>query len=536
MIGADQIEFDPLRFIGNATHDHERGLRTAHRGAERRDLDARQRTHALQELEREAVALIERRVLGRRQVDTHHQHAICREAAVDALEDEERAGDEPRAHEQHDRQRDLDHDEQVSRATALGAGAGAAARPERVGDVGFRRLQGRHEAEDDPRQQRHAEREQEHRYVDRDARLVRHVELGHHGDDGADRAEGEQHAQRAADERQKNALGEQLPQQPLAAGADRHPDGHLPRPRGPARELQVGDVGARDQEKERDPAQQQLQARAHLAAGDRHVEIVPEAGGKALRGERGGLLRGEARVQRAQLLLGDGARHAGGEADDRIDPLHVGTRGRKREPESLAAVPAETRRHDADDRVLPAVQLKRPPDRGWIALEQPEPQAMAQHHDRFGLTIGPDVRGLNGPAGDRGNPEKVEGVAREQNAAEALRRELAGHQHGFGRRRHHVREGRHLAQGAELVERVGVPAAAVDRAGARRPDLARPRVGIRRDEDSVDDAEDRRRRADPKGQRQQRDENESRAAPERSDRVTEILRQWFEQTPHAHLP
>ena len=142
--------------------------------------------------------------------------------------------------------------------------------------------------------------------VDGDPRLVRHVELGHQRDDGANRAEGEQHTERAAGEREQDALGQELTQQPAAAGANRHPDGHLARPRGAARQLQVGDVGARDEEQERDRAEEQPQAGPHLSARHRHVQIVPQRGGEALRRKRRRLLGGEALVQGAELLFGDG--------------------------------------------------------------------------------------------------------------------------------------------------------------------------------------------------------------------------------------
>ncbi len=152
--------------------------------------------------------------------------------------------------------------------------------------------------------------ERQHGKVDGDPRLVGHVELGHQRDDGPDGAEREQHAEESAGERQQDALGQQLPQQAAAAGANRHPNRHLARPRGAARQLEIGDVGTRDEEQERDRAEEQLQAGPHLAARHRHVQVVPQPGREALLRKRRRLLLGQPLMQRPELLLGDGARHA----------------------------------------------------------------------------------------------------------------------------------------------------------------------------------------------------------------------------------
>ena len=257
---------------------------------------------------------------------------------------------------------------------------------------------------------------------------------------------------------------------------------------------------------------------------------------EALRRKRRRLLLREPLVQRAELLLGDGLRHAGRQPHDRIDQRQVGARRRQRQPEPVVAVPAEPRRHHADDGVRPAVQPQRPAERRRAALEQPQPQPVAQHDDRFGLAVRPDVGRLDRPADDRRHAEEVEGVAGQQDAAEALGRELAGHAARFrstspSRRRTPAPRPAAEARRASSV----CPPRPSTRAHLRRPDLARPRVRIRRDEDAVDDAEDGRGRADAQRQRQQRDQHERRAAPERPDGIAEILSQRFEPASHARL-
>ena len=377
----------------------------------------------------------------------------------------------------------------------------------------------------------------EHRHVDRDARLVRHVELGHQRDDRANRAEGEQHAQHAAGEREQDALGQELAQQPAAAGADRHPDGHLARARGAAGQLQVGDVGARDEEQERHRAEQQLQAGPHLSARDRDVQIVPQRGGEALRRKGRRLLLREALVQRAELLLGDGLRHAGRQPHDRIEERQVRARRRQRQPEPFAAIPAEARRHHADDGVRTAVQPQRPADgrrdcpRTAAATAGGSAPRPVRPRRRAGCRVGWIVRPMTGGTPrklkalpDSRTPLKLSGANSPVISTVSIDVAITSEKAGSS------------ASGSHLVERVAVPAAAVEPANLRGPDLTRPRVGIRRDQHAVDHAEDRRGRADAERQRQQRDQHERRAAPERSHRVAEILSQRVEPASHARLP
>jgi hypothetical protein len=250
----------------------------------------------------------------------------------------------------------LDHDQQVAGAAAVRSCTGAATRLECLGEIRRRRLQRRYEAEHDARQQRHAKRKHEHGNIDGDPRLVRHVELRHQPDNGTNRAEREQHPKHTTGKREQDTLRQKLAQQPAAAGANRHPDRHLARPCRTAGQLQVGDVCARDEEQERHRPEEQPQTRLHFAARDRHIQIVPQGGGEALRRKHRRLRQGQPLVERAQLLPGNGLRHVRRQPHDWIDPRDVRAGGRQREPESTAAIPAEARRHDPDDRVWTAVQ------------------------------------------------------------------------------------------------------------------------------------------------------------------------------------
>jgi len=109
------------------------------------------------------------------------------------------------------------------------------------------------------------------------------------------------------------------------------------------------------------------------------------------------------------------------------------------------------------------VQAQRTADRGRASVEKPQPQPVAQDDDRLALAIRPDVRRLEGAADHGWNAEEIEGVTGQQHAAEALRCEFPGQQHGFHGRCHDVRERRQLRQSRQLVEGVGAAAAPIAR-------------------------------------------------------------------------
>ena len=89
----------------------------------------------------------------------------------------------------------------------------------------------------------------------------------------ADRADRERRSRESADARQQHALGEQLPDQPSRRRADGTANGDLVIARGRARQQQVGDVHARDQQHQADRAGQHEQRRLH-----RSHELVLHAG------------------------------------------------------------------------------------------------------------------------------------------------------------------------------------------------------------------------------------------------------------------
>ena len=83
---------------------------------------------------------------------------------------------------------------------------------------------------------------------------------------------GQPDAQRHADQAEHDALGQQLPDDAPAARAERGPHRDLAAPAGGPREQQVGDVGARDEQHERDAGHHQVQNARHFRRQERLAE------------------------------------------------------------------------------------------------------------------------------------------------------------------------------------------------------------------------------------------------------------------------
>ena len=114
-------------------------------------------------------------------------------------------------------------------------------------------------------------------------------------------------AERAADERQQHALGQQLPDQLAAGRAQRQPHRDFPLAHEPAGNQQVRDIGAGDQQDEADHPHQDDQRRREIIAQRRvadvgflHLqlalhELFADVGVEILRaGQRHFVLRGSA--------------------------------------------------------------------------------------------------------------------------------------------------------------------------------------------------------------------------------------------------
>ncbi len=163
---------------------------------------------------------------------------------------EEQAG----ANEQHQRQRELGHDEQAAQPEARRAEATfgllrATASLERGVEVDTRCAHGGCQTEDEAGQQCDTKREGEHIPIDADGVETRDVSRVHRANDGEADARNDKTGG-ATQHSEQQALGQQLAHEPAPRCAERGSNRDFPLPSAGARQQQVGDVGARDQQHE----------------------------------------------------------------------------------------------------------------------------------------------------------------------------------------------------------------------------------------------------------------------------------------------
>ncbi len=282
-------------------------------------LDARERLRALTHLAEEGGLLLRLRVAAGRQEEIAADHALGVETLVDGEQPVEAAQEQAGADEQGERERHLGHDERAAQALA-GRPAGGPARAffHHLGQVRPRGAQRREEAEEQPREEGQGQRETQDLRIDRGLGEPRHAAR-------AERAQtrhagpGHEHTAAAANERQQQALDQQLPHEAPARRAERRPDGDLPPPHRRAREQQVRHVGARDEEHH-----------GH-GAGEGDEEGPRIADHEALQGEETDVLvRPHGLLQPASEghgpLLGLREAKPGAQAPEHVQELHVARR------------------------------------------------------------------------------------------------------------------------------------------------------------------------------------------------------------------
>ena len=118
------------------------------------------------------------------------------------------------------------------------------------------RLEGRGEAEYDPRDQRNAKCKREHPAIDTNHLDARNLSRGRQSDQGRHAPDRQQDAGRPTRQSYERAFCQQLPYQPPAAGAKSGAHCHLKLSAGRPREKQIGYVRARDQQYESDCARE----------------------------------------------------------------------------------------------------------------------------------------------------------------------------------------------------------------------------------------------------------------------------------------
>ncbi len=327
-------------------------------------------------------------------IETHHQQPVLGEAGR-----LERAGAKAASHqetggEQHQRDGDLRHHEHVAPPQALAPGHVDVGGLEPVDQVRVAALQRRREAAQQRAHSGGGETPQQHASVhterDGDRQLGGDLECLEELDGGV--ADGD--SAHAPQRREHEALGEEQPDEPRAAGAERQPDGDLARARASAAQQQPRHVGAGDQqhaqsEDREDDAELPLvgvAARADLALGE-HVGAAVAVEGRVLAPEVAGQ-GGELATRLLLAGVGPQARlhhqlavvTVVEEALLRVGRERLCHRQRHVEVGPREDLDAGERlgRH-ADDGELAAVEEDLPADDSRVARELPLPEVRPEH-------------------------------------------------------------------------------------------------------------------------------------------------------------
>ena len=457
------------------------------------------------------------------QVDPHRHERRGLEAGVRALQLQEAPHEERRADEEDQRERDLSDDEHVACPCARAAAPRPAPLAHGRAQVRLRDLPRRREAEQHARERRDRDRVDQRRPVDAELDQVGHVVGGHACRDERDADFREDDAQRDRHEAQHERLGEQLPREAPARGAEGRPQGHLARARRGAGQQQVGDVRAGDQQDQRHGAKGGERRNLHLV----RREIVPQRPHVRAPALVLGVGRGEPVRHGAQLFARPLDRHTRLEPPEKLQipraPGRIVRKWRQRDVRHLQEGEVHVGRQHADDRVRPAVDADGPTDDGRIGLVAAPPELIGQDDDRSGARL--VVSRVDLSTERRDDAEHAEQARAHGSARDPLGIRAAG------QRQAAILDGDERVEGGRLalpVEEVAVrrrrPAAA--RGAPHRPGIHEA-IGIaerqRLDERRVHDAEHRRVGADAERQAEDGQAGQHGRPAQRAERVANVL-------------
>ncbi len=320
-------------------------------------------------------------IAARGQAQPKHERALGLEPRIHMAELREAPQEEAGARQERDREGHLRHREraahpapaareQAASAFAKGCGGG----PPRGEDRGYG-------AEHDRGEEGAGHGEGDHHAVQPDLLEARHV-AGLQQEDQIAAPGRDDQARAGPESTQHGRLREELAHEAAAARAHRRAHGELPLARRGARQQQVRDVRAGDQQDEAHRAEQDEERRAHLSDHG----LVQRAHGEAHALVRIGIGGGQARADGGRLgprRFGGGARIEAPDGREIPGPPALGTKPLvvfEGPPERAAAGEVEARRGHADDRVGHAVQDQGLAHRGGRGAEALPPEALAQHH------------------------------------------------------------------------------------------------------------------------------------------------------------
>ena len=190
-------------------------------------------------------------------------HVVRIEAGVHAAQLGEAAQQQRRADDEPQRRGDLKDDERVARTRSRAPrGVAAGSVGNRRSPSAARRLERRPHADGDRNRREHRRGADENRPVESDvlgARQIRRQQRRERGDRPARGADSDE----AAGGQHRHDFGDRLPDQASAAGAERRADRELALAGERARDEQIGEIRAADQQHDADRGEQDVQRRAN---------------------------------------------------------------------------------------------------------------------------------------------------------------------------------------------------------------------------------------------------------------------------------
>ena len=206
-------------------------------------------------------------VAAERRRDLERDQVVHRDAGFGALQVLQAAHEEAGAEQQQEAERDLCGDEPLAEEErAAGARHRAGGVLQRDPRIGAARAECREQTEDHAGRDRERHRERENPQI-RCRIDEQRLTLGRHQrEERLGQRNRQPHAERAAGNREHEAFGQELPNQLAAASAERQPHRDLALPHDAARDQQVRDVGAGDQQHEPDHAHQDDERRREFVA------------------------------------------------------------------------------------------------------------------------------------------------------------------------------------------------------------------------------------------------------------------------------
>ena len=435
----------------------------------------------------------------------------------------------PGAEEKDDRQRNLRDHQDLPDAPAPASRAGAAVRLQRFVRIGPRGVERREDADQQPGGDRERDAPEQHASGDAGLKIEHRQLRGDHRGRRLQADVREQESCGRSAECEEEALGQQVPGETHAPGAERKAHGELALPRRRAREKQVRQVGARDEKYEADRAEEHQRCGAHVLEQRRCPRRRRHPPAFVLLEPAAFRLVGRTRDGR-QLRVHLLERDARSETRQRRElpdvPRHLRGIAAPRNPQ-IRADEHQPARHHADDRRRLAANPDCPLQDVRIAAEAALPEAVTD--DRHPRASRPELLTREAPAERRRHAEDRQGIVEQEPGEHALGHIAPGDVPVAEVERRNVREGAAPADVRVFRRRHRLDVGRVRRElGKREPDGDETiRLGIRKrvQDETVHEPVDEAVAADADRQRQHRDGRESRAARELAQRVTDVLQQ-----------